>query len=469
MLKTTQLAQISKKKLGEGRWLQTRYLAREENTGHKVVLEHTEFLSSGYTEAFSALHEFLHTCSSAFLLKVLGFRLIPAENSFKAVFEYVPNTIFSVKDEFCDCPWTSDSLFKQYFGLINALKEAHKAGISHRQISTDTVYYHENSLKLGGFYPPIHDKTALFALYSSQKPRYWSPELRLMLENGEISEDLDVGKADVYALGVVFLQIYMWQELDVLDEKQENVYAVLSSIRGMRGVYEKVGVMVSREPRERAGLEELLQMWRRDGEGERQWVREIVQGSQQTRERRTTERCSRCGGNVKLTSEVQAGMCRRCKAGEKKTPPKPIFPPVSPKIVPQAQLVAPVQSSAEQCTCVVCFRKFAQQSAPPHRDHSSEVIDFCSDACKCLYINSEQEDAFGRHIPDTALFCMQCALPVSVHAIPLVCAPSDHQFCGERCLSSYVSGALSKGLPVVCPACNAALAAVPVASPVDGR
>jgi len=104
---------------------------------------------------------------------------------------------------------------------------------------------------------------------------------------------------------------------------------------------------------------------------------------------------------------------------------------------------------------VVCWQPFVAPGPSPHPRHSSEVVDFCSDTCKELWINSEQEWDFGRNIPDNAQFCMMCGMvPVPGQEIGLTCNPL-HLFCSLNCLSLYQSEQTSKGRQLVCPSCGA--------------
>ena len=522
MIKVTKQSVKEKKKSACGKWVTTSYLARDSSSGQQVVLESSQLQAGADLSPFTVLHAFLRQASSPCFQRSLCYEAQSSSSLFQAVLEHLPKTLGDLFPDTQSCPWAPQTLLRMFGGLLGALKEAGSKGIPHRQIAWEAIFCQEESFKLGNFYPVTKDSTELYALYSSQKQRYLSPELRSGLENGRIDARLDAHKADIYALGVLFLQILLWTPLDSLDREPENVYEVLRSVSGFRQFHARIGLMLTPDPAQRPGLEELYEVWigaessepqlcsgckgailglgvsRREGRfcSENCYMRTSSQGR---------ANCGKCGVNLKLNSELADRTCRTCKKAQNASlpalpgpafsplvpqppafqpsplvPPQPVFQPspltpqqtaiqpspfpqqpaFQPSLIPQqfAFPRSPPQSQAfpaVQHTCVICWKPFPPSGPSPHPNHSSEVVDFCSDACKAIWISTEQEWDFGRSIPDNAQFCMMCAMvPVPGRAIGLPCDPLNHIFCSLSCLSLYQSEQTSKGKPLVCPSCR---------------
>lgn len=498
MIKLTQQCVLGKKKSACGKWVTTSYLARDSG-GQQVVLESSQLQAGADLSSFTVLHSFLRQARSPCVQRSLCYEAQSSPGVFQAVLEHHPNTLESLFPDFQSCPWAPQALLRMFGGLLEALKEAGSKGIPHRQVAWEAVFCLEESFKLGRFYPVTKDSTELYALYSSQRQRYLSPEVREGLECGLIDAGLDPHKADIYALGVLFLQILLWTPLDALDREPENVYEVLRSISGLRQFHTRIGLMLTSDPVQRPSLEAIYDIWMKAENSEPQVCagckgafpglgvteregRFCSQNCYVRTQGKGRANCGKCGGNLKLNSELLDRTCRACKKAQNTgliaLNPAPAFSPLIPQppvseprpsipqrptsqlgpLVPQ-QVVFPGNQfqgfPAAQHICVICCKPFPAPGPSPHPNHSSEVVDFCSDACKAVWVSAEQEWDFGRTIPDNAQFCMMCAMvPVPGRSIGLPCDPLNHLFCSLNCLTLYQSEQTSKGRPLECPLCR---------------
>ena len=112
-------------------------------------------------------------------------------------------------------PWGTAELMGIFRKLVSVFYDLERVGISHNSLNLDNIFYSktDSCYKVGGFmYSHHHSFLSDFhSEHLKNNSRYNSPEISQILKKDQLSEEdfakVDLLKNDVYALGLIFLEM----------------------------------------------------------------------------------------------------------------------------------------------------------------------------------------------------------------------------------------------------------------------
>ena len=151
-------------------------------------------------------------------------------------------------------PWTIEELLSIFRKLISVFVDLERIGISHNSLNLESIFYSKSDscYKVGFFLYSHHQKFSLdfeeeFSHFKSNS-KYNSPEISDLLKNEKGNQEdfikIDPLKNDVYALGMIFLEMFnlssseneivLLEKLKIrLSENQKPANVILEIINSM--------------------------------------------------------------------------------------------------------------------------------------------------------------------------------------------------------------------------------------------
>ena len=115
-------------------------------------------------------------------------------------------------------PWSLEELFNIFRNIISVFVDLESIGISHNSLNLESIFYSkgDNCYKVGNFVYSHHQKFTIDFeeefIHLKSNSKYNSPEINELLKKEQISQDdfikVDLLKNDVYALGIIFLEMF---------------------------------------------------------------------------------------------------------------------------------------------------------------------------------------------------------------------------------------------------------------------
>jgi len=369
-----------------------------------------------------------------------------------------------------DLTWDNEELAKQFLGVVAGLGKVHEKvaitqKLAHGRLSLEALYldYAGKNVKIVGF-GGGNNEPEQYAEVCSQLPlQYRSPEIKQ-------GQAFDLCKADMWALGVCFLQLATHQDLTGQESIEEvasraaSLGPPLASLLGLvltverdrhdflrfktrSGYCPQCGNNINQE-----GLslcEMCLQGSRSINPPASDIVSQVIWIQRHVNTSPRPPKCRYCPRDVKKINEKD--ICRLCLANQAraKSPPKS-DPPPKPRELTSPNSAELIFGRVEVGYCIAACGElsrgfFGNQELEEGHD------EFCSEKCVIKYMEFRDSGKASEEIK-----CMECLQSDSSKWVKLLCN-HNHRFCSKDCAFNFVKRAMGPKADaslVICPKCK---------------